>query len=509
MRLDQLEEKRCNDRPSGAAGAAAPAPLPPARRRLYELLGRPGCMKLLFLCGDILGVVAAYSIALFSVEYYLHSLHGGLSPSSYYWLYIPFFAVTFYLFDAYKAPSLVRPEKELELIFKASTLYFLTLFGANFVFLKSLGFSRYLMVIWYCLTLLFVLFNRFVLRTYYMELWRRGLARQKALLIGSMDRLEEYQKRLSIQRHAGYHLVGIVSPGAEEDRQGTADPDWAWLGSLDRWEEVALHHRVHLVIISLPATSEQSRRLVLQVLRRCMELKIDCELHSEVFGSSDYNYELDDFSGFFRFYAMPRRSLVIQRAVKEMLDRFIGLVGSIVTVLLTPLVGLLIKLEDRGSVFYWREFVGCDGNMHYYFKFRTMLKNADQELHNNPELKAKFDEKCKLEDDPRVLRIGRWLRRYSIDEFPQFFSLLAGRLSFVGPRVICRDEKARYGALLPKLLSAKPGMTGFWQVMGRQTTTYEERVHMDMFYIDHWSIWLDLVIIAKTFWKVIRAEGAY
>ncbi len=105
--------------------------------------------------------------------------------------------------------------------------------------------------------------------------------------------------------------------------------------------------------------------------------------------------------------------------------------------------------------------------------------------------------------------MGRFLRRYSLDEFPQFFSLLTGQLTFVGPRVISREEKERYGALLPKLLSVKPGLTGFWQVKGRQTTSYDERIQMDMFYIDHWSIWLDLVIMVKTVGKVLRAEGAY
>jgi lipopolysaccharide/colanic/teichoic acid biosynthesis glycosyltransferase len=101
------------------------------------------------------------------------------------------------------------------------------------------------------------------------------------------------------------------------------------------------------------------------------------------------------------------------------------------------------------------------------------------------------------------------MRRYSFDEFPQFFSVLTGKLTFVGPRVISEEEKRCYGVLLPKLLSFRPGLTGFWQVMGRQTTTYQERVDMDMFYVDRWSIWLDLVIIAKTLWKVVKTEGAY
>ena len=130
-------------------------------------------------------------------------------------------------------------------------------------------------------------------------------------------------------------------------------------------------------------------------------------------------------------------------------------------------------------------------------------------LTQDSELRRRFEKQYKLASDPRVTRVGRFLRKYSLDEFPSFFSILRGEISLVGPRTITRAQQKRYGPLLPKLLSVKPGLTGFWQVMGRQTTSYEEKVQLDMFYIDHWSIWLDLVIIFKTFWAVIRAEGAY
>jgi len=166
-------------------------------------------------------------------------------------------------------------------------------------------------------------------------------------------------------------------------------------------------------------------------------------------------------------------------------------------------------LEDGGPIFYRSAYIGPNGEDLYYLKFRTMRVDADLLLERDSELRKCFELQQKLEQDPRVTRVGRVLRKYSLDEFPSFFSILRGDISLVGPRTIRRSEGERYGALLPKLLSVKPGLTGFWQVMGRQTTTYQERVHMDMFYIDHWSIWLDLLIIAITFWKVIRAEGAY
>jgi lipopolysaccharide/colanic/teichoic acid biosynthesis glycosyltransferase len=278
---------------------------------------------------------------------------------------------------------------------------------------------------------------------------------------------------------------------------------------LATWDETVSKLHVQLVVVCLPSTTPGSHELVGEILRRCKTRQIDVEVYSDLFASSEFNFELDEISGFFRFHATRQRSRRVQQLLKKLFDRILGAVGSLAALSLTPLVGLLIKMEDGGPVFYPREFVGNDGRVHYYLKFRTMKTNADEILKNDAQLKAKFDEKYKLVHDPRVLRVGRFLRKYSIDEFPQFFSLLRGDLTFVGPRVISQEETSRYGPLLPKLLSVKPGITGFWQVMGRQGTTYQERVGMDMFYIDHWSIWLDLLIIAKTVWKVLRAEGAY
>ena len=186
-----------------------------------------------------------------------------------------------------------------------------------------------------------------------------------------------------------------------------------------------------------------------------------------------------------------------------------GLAGTLFTLLIAPIVWVLIQLEDPGPLFHRREFVDQDGSIRYYLKFRTMVRDADEIINNDPEMKRRFSENHKLRHDPRVLGVGRFLRKFSIDEFPQFFSVLTGQLSFVGPRVISEAEKVRYGKFLQKRLTVKPGLTGYWQVMGRQTTTYDERILMDMHYIDHWSIWLDLVIIMNTFSKFFTQNGAY
>jgi exopolysaccharide biosynthesis polyprenyl glycosylphosphotransferase len=501
-----LVEQAVNRARSSIANWEAPPPKPVA---LWRFLSSSRCKVILFLAGDLTAVGTAHWLAETWVKHYLQVPDTFLNPSAYYLFYMPFVAALLFFLEGYKSPDLRRPEKELKLVFTAVSLCFVALACANSVLFKTLSFSRYLIVAWYALTLLGALGIRFSLRSVYDSFWRRGLAQQNALLVGQSSSLSESQQRLSIQRYKGYRFVGILAESNSAQTAIAGTLGLPVLGSLDNWEQIVRSHNIQLIFLSLPPNPHGSHPRSLAILRRCQKLGLDVEVYSELFGCSEFNYERDEFSGFYRFYAAPRGSLAIERFVKTILDRLIGLFGSVITLLLTPVVGLLIKLEDGGPIFYWREFVGCNGEIHYYRKFRTMVQNADQIVRDNPELKAQFNQKHKLKDDPRILRVGRLLRKYSIDEFPQFFSLLTGQLTFVGPRVISSEEKERYGVLLPKLLSVKPGLTGFWQVKGRQTTSYDERVQMDMFYVDHWSIWLDLVIIVKTLWKVARAEGAY
>ncbi len=478
------------------------------REYFFDALSRSSIKRVLFMVCDAAAVILSHWVSLIGVHKLLEIPKDDLSLPGYQLFYPPFLLVILYLAEGYESPDLRRPEKELAITFRAVSLSFLALVCANFIFFKELGFSRYLFVCWYFLALGIIPIFRLALKGFYAALWRRGLAQQRALWVGSRKKLAEFENLLSIQRHQGYRMVGVIP--ASEFGGGWLE-SWSLTGSdpLAVWDETVSKLRVQLVVVSLPESTPGSHELVREMLCRSKARGIDVEVYSELFAGSEFNFELDEFSGYFRFHAASQRSRCAQQWLKSVLDRIVGAVGSVAAVLLTPLVALLLKVEDGGPVFYRREFVGRDRRVHYYLKFRTMSRNADEMLKQDAQLKARFVEKYKLADDPRVLRVGRFLRKYSIDEFPQFFSLLKGDLTFVGPRVISQEETARYGPLLPKLLSVKPGLTGFWQVMGRQGTTYQERVGMDMFYIDHWSIWMDLLIIAKTFWKVARAEGAH
>jgi exopolysaccharide biosynthesis polyprenyl glycosylphosphotransferase len=473
-----------------------------------RLLARTPLRKLVYLAGDLLAITLAHMIAIRVVEDFLRVPASALNPFEYHRFYIPFFVVVLYLFDGYKSPELRRPEQELERSCKAVAVSFLGLVLFNFVVFRSEVFSRYLLVSWFMLTTVLLVASRFTLRTIYEKLWKAGLCRGRAVLIGSRRWLSNYQQLLSIQRHHGYELVGmLINPEIGEPL-----PDEILklpvLGSLEEWETSLAKTGANVLVVASPVGPD-AHEWFEELLHRCKRLRVGVELYSGLLATSNFIYEYDEYVGCFRFYAEPRWSLGLQRVVKRGMDLAIGLIGSVLALLLTPIVFVLVKLEDRGPLFYRSSYLGQDGKTRYYLKFRTMRVDADRILETDAALRSRFRVQQKLLDDPRVTRVGRFLRRSSLDEFPQFFDVLRGDLTFVGPRTIRQEEAARYGSHLNKLLSVKPGVTGFWQVMGRQTTTYSERIQMDMFYLDRWSIWLDLVIIFKTLWKVVKAEGAY
>jgi lipopolysaccharide/colanic/teichoic acid biosynthesis glycosyltransferase len=194
------------------------------------------------------------------------------------------------------------------------------------------------------------------------------------------------------------------------------------------------------------------------------------------------------------------------------LKRLLDVVGSSAgIIILSPLFLLLaaaVKLDDFGPIIHRRRVVGRDGEFEA-FKFRSMRPDADQILASDPELKREFEKNFKLQNDPRITRVGAVLRKYSLDELPQFFNVLFGQMSLVGPRMITSPELAKYGSYQELLRTVKPGITGYWQVNGRQEVAFSERMEMDMYYIRNWSLLLDLKILIQTPWKVLKGQGAY
>jgi len=198
--------------------------------------------------------------------------------------------------------------------------------------------------------------------------------------------------------------------------------------------------------------------------------------------------------------------------VQKFFKRAIDVLGSAALIfVLSPLfvvLAVLIRVVDGAPVIYRRHVVGRGKNFDA-FKFRTMCREADAMLAADVNLQEAYRQRFKLKSDPRVTDLGAWLRKYSLDELPQLFNVFKGQMSLVGPRMITTPELEKYRQYQGLLRSMKPGLTGYWQVQGRQDVSYAERVRMDVYYITHWSLLLDFVILIKTPTRVILGEGAY
>jgi Undecaprenyl-phosphate galactose phosphotransferase WbaP len=197
------------------------------------------------------------------------------------------------------------------------------------------------------------------------------------------------------------------------------------------------------------------------------------------------------------------------KIIKRCLDLVVGTILALMFIPLLPIICMAIKVTSRGPIFFGHLRYGRDGKAFRAFKFRTMVTNADQILEGHLELMREWQLNHKLKNDPRITPVGRWLRRYSLDELPQLFNIMLGHMSLVGPRPIVESEIARYATSYDLYTRVPPGLTGLWQVSGRNNTTYEERVALDEYYIRNWSIWMDMYILARTFQAVLQADGAY
>lgn len=198
--------------------------------------------------------------------------------------------------------------------------------------------------------------------------------------------------------------------------------------------------------------------------------------------------------------------------IKRCIDIILSLLGLIILSPVFLLIAILIKKEDHGNVFYKHKRIGHMNKDIYIYKFRSMTnkyKTFDEFYQTlSDEQKQEWDENFKLENDPRITKIGNFLRKTSLDELPQIINILKGDMSVIGPRPVVNDEIEKYGNQKAKFLSIKPGLTGYWAANGRSATTYEDRIKLELYYIDHCSLLLDIKIFFKTILSVLKKEGA-
>jgi Undecaprenyl-phosphate galactose phosphotransferase WbaP len=281
-------------------------------------------------------------------------------------------------------------------------------------------------------------------------------------------------------------------------------------GTLDDAIDVAQKHKINTAIFAMPHTRRENLAPLVSRASVCFRHVM---IIPNLSGMTNSAVVARDFAGTFGVEIMHNLLDPWTRRIKRALDLCGAVLGSILVSPVVAAIIILIKLDSRGPAFYGHRRLGADNEHFCCWKFRTMHSNAEhllnKHLQDNPELQAEWELNQKLRNDPRVTRIGRYLRKTSLDELPQLWNVLRGQMSLAGPRPIVDAEVLKYGEVYELYKRIRPGMSGFWQVSGRSDMDYSERVAMDAYYVRNWSVWLDLIILARTVKIVLLGRGAY
>jgi exopolysaccharide biosynthesis polyprenyl glycosylphosphotransferase len=368
----------------------------------------------------------------------------------------------------------------------------------SFFFDGDLVISRGWVVASWLALILFVAIGRFLARRIIYRLRARGFAARRIAIIAGEGDAEQLRERFLESPQSGFNVASVIAPQViAPDTPATEDEL-----SL---QDYIVRDDIEEIVVSSASVSQ----LVLErVVRELAQLPTVLHIVPGMYEIQTTGVNAHEIRGLPLVTLNKVRITGVDFVMKRILDY--GVAGMTLLVLspLIVLLTVLVKTTSPGPVFHRRRVLGERGRPFDALKFRTMYVDGDAILARNPELLERLEEHGKLEDDPRITPVGRWLRRWSLDELPQLLNVIIGQMSLVGPRMITPEELRRFGHWRDNLITVKPGLTGLWQVSGRSNLEYSDRVRLDMYYIRTYSIWQDLEILFRTVPAVLRGVGA-
>lgn len=353
-------------------------------------------------------------------------------------------------------------------------------------------------------TFFFTALGRFIIRRIIGRMRARGYFLASALIIGTNDEAFSLAAQLSDWEFSGLHLLGFI-----EDETADYEPnyDLPVIGELNDVQEIVEEFGVEEIIIATSAISRDHR---LQIFKEFgVSDKVRVRLSSGLYELITTGLEVKEVASVPLVVVNKVRLTGLDEFLKLILDYCITIPGLLVILPVMSIIALWIKMDSPGPAIHRRRVMGVNGRQFDAFKFRTMYVNGDEILEQRPHLKAELALNHKLKDDPRITRVGQFLRKTSLDELPQLFNVLKRDMSLVGPRMIAPAELEKYSQWNINLLTVRPGISGLWQVSGRSDLNYEARVNLDMYYVRNWTLWLDLRILIQTPLAVLKGRGAY
>jgi len=360
--------------------------------------------------------------------------------------------------------------------------------------------SRFMIIFMIPVSIILISFIKYIVKYF---LFRCGLWQINSLIIANVDNdYERFKKSIQNNWYVGYRVGYAFEFDSNKD-----------LGKIKDITNEKLEEIIKKNNIVLPILYKIDKQKFFDVFIKLDiyfdNIKLIPDLHSLFVNNISVEDDGENLLINFNNNLLKPTNRIIQYLFNKA-------ASVVIAILLFPflvLLSLFIKLDSKGPAIYHARRIGYRDRDIYVYKFRTMHQDADKKLDDildsSEKLKDEFNENYKLKDDPRVTRFGKILRKYSLDELPQIFNVLKGEMNLIGPRPIVREEVKKYGDAFYELTKVKPGITGLWQVSGRNDLEYDKRVQLDLFYIKNWSLWIDIMIILKTIRVVLSGRGAY
>jgi len=420
-------------------------------------------------------------------------------------IYLPLIFIFFFWYEDLYTKRFPLWE-EIRQVWKASFLASLTLFAIVSLGKLTSSVSRTVIVLTFLNSLWSIPSIRLIGKKIMFKL---GFGKRRAIILGAGLTGELLLKSFSVEKNMGYEVIGFLDD--DINKIGKYIGGVKVLGALNEIEKF-LSKNIEVIIAIPGMPPERLIELVNSLQQKVKRVSFIPDLFGIPFLEGDMNFFFNN-----QILVLNVRNNLknpINRLLKKIFDICVSVLMLIITLPLILLIILIITITSKGFPFYSHERIGFKGKKFKCYKFRTMYLDADERLKNllekDPNLKMEWEKTFKLKDDPRITRIGKFLRETSLDELPQIFNVLKGEMSLVGPRPVLSEELNKYyGKYKDYYYEVYPGITGLWQVSGRSSVDYKKRVSLDVWYVSNWSLWLDIVILIRTIKVVLKREGAY
>jgi len=351
-----------------------------------------------------------------------------------------------------------------------------------------------------CITATVLSLRRFLYRVVLYRGYQHGMGTRNVLIVGAGPEAFALRRHLDTMKHLGYTFKGFIAPQTEAAEEAVADV----VGTLGSLFQNARRQFVDEILF----TGHCELEVVQNVVEQARMLAIDVRVVPDLYDGLAWNSNVEYIGQFPTIPLHCGRVNEVGLVFKRIFDFFFALFVLTLSSPFLLALALIIKLDSPGPVFYVSERIGKKGRVFHCVKFRTMVRDAEKKRSEVMHLNERDGILFKISNDPRITRLGSFLRKYSLDELPQFFNVLSGDMSVVGPRPPIASEVKKYNLSHLRRLQVTPGITGLWQVQGRRDPSFASYVSLDVAYIDNWSIWLDFKIVVRTVFVVFAGTGS-